>query len=172
MIDDDDVPGPDAEPTAQERSDAKRFSALVDKSLVGKLPVAMDTEDRELLDVATVIRAGTTQVELPAAKITAMVEAALAKSVGATPSDVIAITRARRWLPWSITGATSAIAAAAIALLVVRAPHAPKKLHRATDDALVGEIKRADSGNAAARLDYIFADRLDAYRERRFGGAK
>jgi hypothetical protein len=32
-------------------------------------------------------------------------------------------------------------------------------------DALVGEIQRKSAGDAAARLDSIYSDRLDGYRE-------
>jgi hypothetical protein len=35
-------------------------------------------------------------------------------------------------------------------------------------DALVGRIEREHAADASARLDDIFADRLDGYRERRF----
>ncbi|MDQ3371012.1 MAG: hypothetical protein M3680_36805, partial [Myxococcota bacterium] len=34
-------------------------------------------------------------------------------------------------------------------------------------DPLIGPIPRDEAGNASARIDYIFADRLDGYRQRR-----
>jgi hypothetical protein len=34
-------------------------------------------------------------------------------------------------------------------------------------DALIGPISRESAGDASARIDAIYADRLDGYRERR-----
>lgn len=79
-----------------------------------------------------------------------------------------------RWAPWALAGTTTAIAAAAVAALWLRAP-APTVVSAPTPvpahwrsrpaDALVGEIQREAAGDAAARLDSIYSDRLDGYRE-------
>ena len=63
------VPDPDAEPTAAERAKARTFAELVDKTLAGRTPPpALSADERALLEVATVIRAASGNVELPAAK--------------------------------------------------------------------------------------------------------
>jgi hypothetical protein len=62
----------------------------------------------------------------------------------------------------------TAVAAAAIALLVARpAPHAARApvAARRSPDQLVGVITRDRAGDAAARIDMIYADRLDSWRE-------
>ena len=60
------VPEPDAEATRGERAHAKTFAELVDKTFAGRTPPAMSTDDRALLEVATVIRAAHGGVELSA----------------------------------------------------------------------------------------------------------
>ena len=174
MTDEDDlgpIPDPDAEPTPAERAHARSFADLVDKAMSGRVPAAMSTEDRALLEVATLIRG---DVQLSPARQHTLVEDALRQAVGAVPEQVIPITRARRtWLPWTITGAMSAVAAAAIAVLALRTPHVTRPIPTAwksrPSDALIGKISHERAGDASARLDYIFADRLDGYRDRRFG---
>jgi hypothetical protein len=84
----------------------------------------------------------------------------------------------RRWAPWSVAAASTLVAAAAV-LLWLRAPQrvAPQaaalpalpEIERSRPaDALVGPITREHAGDASARIDTIFADRLDGYREIRF----
>lgn len=187
------VPDPDAEPTAAERAHAKTFADLVDKTLSGRTPPAMSADDRALLEVATVIRAAQGRIELPAPRQRAIVEDVLLAAIdrgarggghrssgGATP-----IHRARRrFVPWVITGASVAVAAAAVAVLWLRAPArpaapaqpevtyvTPTRWTSRPADAVVGPIDRDRAGDAAARIDDIFADRLDGYRERRFEGS-
>ncbi len=171
------VPDPDAEPTAAERAKAKTFADLVDKTLAGRTPPAMSADDRALLEVATVIRAASGDVELPAARRRSAVEDALRQAVGgagATSGAAIPIGRgrARRWAPWAIAGTTTLVAAAAIALLWLRAPRAvisPAAAEAALSgpsDRLIGPIARESAGDASDRIDTIFADRLDGYRER------
>jgi len=174
------VPEPDAEPSAAERAHAKTFAELVDKTLAGRTPPAMSADDRALLEVATVIRAAAGNIELPAGRRRAAVEDALASAVGGggATSGVVPITRgrARRWAPWAIATASSLVAAAAIAMLWLRAPRVvglaasvPTSWKSRPADPLVGPIDRERAGDAATRIDTIFADRLDGYRERRFG---
>ena len=177
------IPDPDAAPTAAERAHAKTFAELVDKTLAGRPPAAMSTEDRALLEVATVIRAASGGLSLAPSTQRGIVEDALRQAIGEPRRDVVPITRARdrRWVPWSIAGTASLVAAAAIALLWLRAPRpapvaaasVPRAWQSRPSDALIGPIDRGHARDAASRLDYIFADRLDAYRERRFArGAK
>ncbi|HTJ41105.1 MAG TPA: hypothetical protein VL463_03390 [Kofleriaceae bacterium] len=187
---DDDIPGPDDEPTAAEKARARSFGDLVDRAVAGRAPAAMSPDDRALIEVATVIRGAAGKVELEASRASNLIEAALAAAVDKDRprtttlppiggGNVTPITAApkRRWLPWSIAGATSAIAAAAIAMLIAgvgrhapaRAPVAraplPEMLRSRPADDLVGVIARDRSGDAATRIDAIYADRLDGYRE-------
>jgi hypothetical protein len=177
------VPDPDAEPTAAERAHAKTFADLVDKTLSGRTPPAMSADDRALLEVATVIRAVSGGLELAPVKQRSLVEDVLRQAVGATrgPShsmpSVTPIDRGRRrWLPWAIAGTSTAVAAAAIAMLWLRTPprhettvlrEAPASWTSRPADGLVGPIPRDRAADASARIDDIFADRLDGYRERR-----
>ena len=173
------VPEPDTEPTASERTHARTFGELVDKTLAGRTPAAMSADDRALLEVATVIRAASGNVTLSAGKQRSIVEEALRQAVGAQASmaGVTPIPLARkRWVPWAVATSSSIVAAAALALLWVRSP-APETPRAAaatptswtsrTADPLVGPIPRERAGDAGARLDYIFADRMDGYRDRR-----
>jgi hypothetical protein len=184
------VPLPDDEPTAMELAHAKTFASLVDKALAGRSPAAMSTDDRALLEVATVIRATSGGLELAAARRSALVEDALRQAIGGVPSatnlaavvttPVVPIGGRRRWLPWSIAATSTVVAAAAIVALWVRAPKAPAVVPAATtaalpaswtsrpSDSLIGPIAREHAGDATARIDEIFADRLDGFRERTY----
>lgn len=177
------VPEPDAEASPAERAHAKTFADLVDKTLAGRTPPAMSADDRALLEVATVIRAASGKVELPASTRRSLVEDALKQAVGAAaPSTVVPITRARRrWVPWTVAAVSSAVAAAAIALLVLRTPpraavptaaavELPVDQRSRPADSLFGPIARDRAGDATARIDTIFADRLDGYRDRELAG--
>lgn len=181
------VPLPDAEPSAAERAHARTFAELVDKTLAGRTPPAMSADDRALVEVATVIRAASGNVQLTAPQQRLVVEAALRQAIGerAQPASSgavpIAAARWRRWAPWTIAGASALVAAAAVLLwlqsprerVVVReAPQAaalPEAERSRPADALIGPIPRERAGDASARIDAIFADRLDGYRERRYG---
>jgi hypothetical protein len=189
------VPAPDDEPTAAELAHAKVFASLVDKAIDrsagGRAPAAMSADDRALLEVATVIRASAGEgVQLAASTRSALVEGALRQAIGEAPAAATAATGSRgtavvpigaarrRWLPWSLAATSTAIAAAAIVALWVRAPrHAtpiaaaapvPASWTSRPADALVGPIAREHAGDAEARIDEIFADRLDGYRERTY----
>ena len=186
------VPDPDAEPTAAERAHARTFADLVDKTLSGRTPPAMSADDRALLEVATVIRATSGGLPLAPGKQRAMIEDVLRQAVGAgaggagagagamaSAATPIARGRARRWAPWVIAGASTLVAAAAVAMLWIRTPSAaepasvpvaeavPTRWTSRPADPLIGPIARERAGDASARLDHIFADRLDAFRERR-----
>ena len=183
------VPDPDAEPTAAERAHARTFAELVDKTLSGRTPPAMSADDRALLEVATVIRATSGGLPLAVGKKRALIEGVLRQAVGAGAGGAgarqsgmaSAVTpiergRARRWAPWVIAGASTLVAAAAIAMVWLRTPPPPAApvasvpagwTSRPTDP-LIGPIPRERAGDAGARIDYIFADRLDGFRERRW----
>lgn len=180
------VPGPEEEATPAERAHAKTFADLVDKTLAGRTPPAMSADDRALLEVATVIRAAAGNAELSAARRSSVVEAALRQGVGAkapaTSSNVVPISRARARAPWVIAVSSMAVAAAAL-ILWLRAPHTtivqqpaaaalPDHYKSRPADPLIGPIARDHAGDASARLDTIFADRLDGYRELRMRGGR
>jgi len=184
MANDDDiltspVPEPDAEATAAERAHAKTFADLVDKTLSGRTPPAMSADDRALLEVATVIRAASGNVPLAPGKQRSIVEDALRQAIGgpstSMPSGVTPIASRRRWLPWTVAAGSSLVAAAALAMLWLRAPEqapmaaaaAPTTWKSRSADPLIGPIARERAGDASSRIDYIFADRMDGYRDRR-----
>ncbi|MGE0870141.1 MAG: hypothetical protein AB7P03_16370 [Kofleriaceae bacterium] len=181
------VPAPDEEASPGERSHAKTFGDIIDKALIGRAPAAMSTDDRALLEVATVIRAASGNVELTLAKQHSIVEAALRQAVGmGTAAGAVAPierARSRRWLPWTIAGVSTAVAAAAVLVLVLRSPQAirpdapvsesaqlPTEWLSRPADPLIGPIARERAGDAVSRIDYLFADRLDGFRERRLAG--
>lgn len=180
------VPDPDTEPAPAELAHARRFAELVDKTLAGRTPPAMSADDRALLEVATVIRATRGSLELAADRRRAVVEDALRQAIGDAPSGggavvPIARGRTRRWMPWIVAGASTLVAAAALAVLWLRpaAPGAPVPAPPVARrgvpvewtsrpaDALIGPIARDHAGDASARIDTIFADRLDGFRARR-----
>lgn len=193
------VPDPDAEPSSAERVRAKAFAELIDKSLAsGRMPPAMSADDRALLEVATVIRATSGGLELPASKQRNLIEDALRQAVGGNGaatslSTTPIIPLRRRWVPWAIAGTSSLVAAAAIVMLVIRkpAPPAPTAPTAAATvpvewrsrpaDSLIGRITHQCNTQQAAlecardatvktssRIDTIFTDRLNGYRDRRF----
>ena len=185
------IPDPDAEPSAAELAHAKAFASLVDKTLAGRPPAAMSTDDRVLLEVATVIRAVSGNADLSRARQRSLVEEALRQAVGdgtsgastAIPVTHIRATRATATrAPWVVAAASMLVAAAALVLWLraprevvttMRAPATvPETWKSRPADALIGPIGREHAGEASARLDTIFADRLDGYRERRLHGGK
>lgn len=183
------VPAPDADATPTERAHAKTFADLVDKTLAGRTPPAMSADDRALLEVATVIRAASGNVELGAAKRRSLVEDALRQAVGgvaATASGgAVPISRARRrWVPWAIAAGSTLVAAAAVLLLWLRTPQhppavapvavetTPENQRMRPADPLIGPIAREHVGDATSRIDTIFADRMDGYRERQLAGGR
>ena len=199
-LDPDPVPAPDAEPTAAEKTRARAFADLVDKVVAGRPPAAMSAEDRALVEVATVIRASQGLVDLPAQRKSALIEQALRRAVDKprghetvppaikppaepAPRDQLAERRARApRAPWIVAGLATAVAIAAVLALFLRppetAPHVaepeptPTPEHHLSRpaDPLVGVIPQERAGDAASRIDAIFADRLDGYRELAFGG--
>jgi hypothetical protein len=178
--DDDVLTEPDTEPAPGEIAHARRFAELVDKTLAGRTPPAMSADDRALLEVATVIRATRGNIELAPARQREVVEDALRLAIGAPagagaslPSLVQPRPGSRRIAPWLITGTSTLVAAAAIAMLWLRAPRPvvgaelPPEWRSRSADSLVGPIARDHAGDAGVRIDEIFADRLDGFRGRR-----
>jgi hypothetical protein len=173
------VPDPDTEPTPTELAHARRFADLVDKTLSGRTPPAMSADDRALLEVTTVIRATRGSLELAPDAARAVVEDALRQAIGvdgASGGATGQVLRAppRRWAPWAIAGASTLVAAAALALLWLRGPApgssvagVPTEWTSRSADALIGPITADRAGDASARIDAIFADRLDGFRARR-----
>lgn len=182
------VPEPDADATPAERAHARTFAELVDKTLAGRTPPAMSADDRALLEVATVIRAASGSAELAASTRRGLVEDALRQAVGGAGVAGASVASlpprgSRRWAPWAIAGASTLVAAAALVALWLRAPRAvtppaaaaaavPTEWRSRPADRLIGRIPRARAGDAASRIDTIFADRLDGYRDRRLDGGK
>lgn len=90
----------------------------------------------------------------------------------------------RRWkrrAPWLVAGVSSVVAAAAVIALVIRTPRTPpaapaaapelaEHLRSRPADAVVGVIPQERAADAAGRIDAIYADRLDGYRELALGG--
>jgi hypothetical protein len=175
------VPAPDAAASSAERAHARTFADIVDKALAGRPPVAMSADDRALLEVTTVIRAAHGALPLSASKRRSIVEDALHQGIGgAGPTASVTPNpagRTRRWVPWAVAGASALVAAAAVLALWLRVPAplsvaveaaaTPASWTSRPADPLVGPIDRARAGEASARIDYLFADRLDGYRERR-----
>jgi hypothetical protein len=174
------VPAPDAEASASERSHAKTFAELVDKTLAGRTPPAMSADDRALLEVATVIRATSGNVELGTAKTRSIVEDALRQAIGGASPQAsgtivpIGAARTRRAAPWIVAGASVLVAAAAVLLFWLRSPERapaapvamPTEWKSRPADPLIGPIAHERVGDAGTRIDTIFADRLDGYRDR------
>ncbi len=199
------IPGPDAAADGAEKARARSFGDLVDKVLAGKTPAAVPAEERALLEVATVIRAATRPMDLGAARTRSVVESALAAAIERKGGGASRLTdpslplpgvvpigrgRAKKLAPWIVAGVTSAMAAAAIIMLLARpatrgadgvgAPVAAaplaEHLRSRPADPLIGVINAApeldDAGAATVqRIDTIYADRLAGYRERTLAGA-
>ncbi|HEY4182349.1 MAG TPA: hypothetical protein VGM90_36200 [Kofleriaceae bacterium] len=184
------VPEPLADASPSERAHAKTFADIVDKAVSGRAPAAMSADDRALLEVATVIRATHGNAELAPEKRRSIVEDVLRQAVGgsrpapSTLSSPMGVVRGR-FAPWLVAGSSTLVAAAAMLVLWLRAPataptpqapvaEAPMSWMSRPADPLFGPIAREQAGNASDRIDYLFADRLDGYRERRLssGGAR
>lgn len=171
--------------TEQELAEAEAFAGKVDDLIAGKgLPSVGDVEERELLQVSSMIRAGHHEVPLDAARQSALIEAAMAHALpGAKQAGEFAevssldAARARKRRAWS-AGVVSMVAVAAIALLwfrsqppkgdvpesvAVQTPLPENQQSRAAD-ALIGQIAPEQSGMASERLDRIYRDRMAGYR--------
>jgi hypothetical protein len=222
--DDDDAPGDRPGPGEQSRAEA--FGRWVDGLMAGEpLPPAMDSDDRAMVEAATVVMASSHAVELSPERTRKLVDQALEAAVlgrthaprspvadlpattsqdaprvaittqlpvtrgrGAEPAAAssatdLRVTRRRidrvvRTVPWVV--AITAAAAAVIFFLVrpgarerevAEKPRAEVRLSVSNTsrpaDPLVGVIERGAAGGARERIDIIFADRMDGYRDLR-----
>ena len=170
------IPDPDAAPTAAELAHARRFAELVDKTLAGRAPPAISADDRALLEVATVIRATHGSASLAPSRQRQAIDQALRSPAAPGPASTREVPPRRRWrlAPWLVSGASGLVAAAAIALwLRAPAPVGPRRAAPPPEwtsrpaDSLVGPIARDHAGDAGARIDALFDDRLDGFRARR-----
>jgi hypothetical protein len=183
---DGDIAAPDEVASSKELALASHFAGLIDKAIAGRTPPALASDERALLEVATTIRSVVGRAELAEGRRRELVDDAFAgvtnlrgpgpraiseKPDGARRSQRL---RARSWLPWTLTATTLTMAAAAIAALWMRPPHSvvvnapsqiPTHWRSRGADAVVGEIRRENAARAADRLDSIYSDRLDGYRE-------
>ena len=178
-----------------ERRAAQQLGQLVDDLIAGtsRSRAHADAEPgdsdqatpAELAELATMIRANAGREHLSAARAVDLVEMSVRKGAGIADLPAAAQARhlgaSRRWLPWAWAGvATAAAAALALAFVLPRAqtkqpdvaiaPAAtvPTAWQSRSPDDVVGRIDRASSGRADQRIDAIFADRLDGYRDRRW----
>lgn len=212
-------PGADDEApvSAAEQARAEAFGRWLDGLAAGEpLPPAMDSDDRALLEAATIVLASSHAIELPPERTRRLVDQALEAAVlGRRPVGVgdsgerPAITtpapgtlaarrigpradadraetevvgrrrradRVLRNLPWAV----ASLAAAAAVVLFVSRPDVPDARTAASrpiqlgvsntsrpSDPLIGVIARRDAGGASERLDVLFADRMDGYRDLR-----
>lgn len=173
------VPDADADASPSEKAHAKTFADLVDKVLIGRTPPAMSADDRALLEVAMIVRASSGNATLAPGKQRSIVEDALKQAIGGAGASLPAVTpitaAKKRWVPWAVSAGASLVAVAALAMLWLRTPAtrpvaataAPTAWTSRPADALIGPIDRSQAGDASARIDTIFADRMDGFRDRR-----
>jgi len=226
----------DAPVTPAELARAEAFGRWLDGLAAGDpLPPAMDSDDRALLETATMVMASSHAVELAPERARSLIDEALESAVlgrsgdadadaladadaetdvdlgmfaggrvparrpvavravppvagagdardsaAASSTDLVTVRRKRadrvlRNLPWAVA---SLAAAAAVILFVTRpavdhaareTPARPLRLGVANTsrpaDSLIGIIARKDAGLASERLDVLFADRMDGYRD-------
>jgi hypothetical protein len=133
----------------------------------------------------------TGNLELPAARAKAIVDQALFRAIDGPPAAAsasaadapIPIDRAKRSRANVVIAVATVIAAVAAVVtlligpprtntapapttIVIEQPRVPETWTSRPADRLVGVIPQERAGAAAARIDAIFADRLDGYRER------
>ncbi len=188
------IPEPDDAASSSERLRAAQFASLLDDAAAGALPAALELETRHNLEIAVALQAVAGQHQLDDATASAMVASvlqnnAVAPAVPTPMLDQLAAQRQRKQarnatsqarMPWIIAATSTLVAAAAIVLLMLRPTVTPRMPATAPlplawqsrpADALVGAIDRAQAGNAAMRIDAIYADRLDGYRNARYAQA-
>lgn len=183
------VPAPDDAASSSERMRAAQFAELLDDDVNGSPPPALAVATRKQLETAVAMRASVGHATLDDAAAAAMVASVLQDaSVRAQPAaavDELAAQRSKAQqrgsrTPWLVAGGSMVVAAAAVLMLVLRptpptAPAAKTNVPLAWQsrpaDPLIGAIDRAQAGNAAARIDAIYADRLDGYRNARYAQA-
>jgi hypothetical protein len=142
----------DAIPSASEKARAEAFGKLVDRLVEGDpLPPAMDLEDRALIEMATMVVAGTHEMELAPERRSSIIDAALERAVlGSTakttagpkkpgdkqPAEAAIVdllarreSRAGRVVPWAV----AAVAVAAAIVLFITRPASESSVARGDD---------------------------------------
>ena len=186
------IPEPEAKADEAESARAESFAELIDDLLAGApTPPALTPSDRDLLEIATMVRASTGVMALADERRDHLIDRAFtdamklpdsAEQPVTPPADVIPFTRrpVMRALPWV---AATVAAAAAVMLALTRPDYTTRTrmvvveraqlstMHRSRPaDALIGRIDPADAGRASERLDIIFADRMTGYRDLQLRG--
>lgn len=166
----------------EERARAQSLGRLIDAMLAGQpAPPALEAEERALLETATAIHAAMGRVTLGEERRRAIVEGVFAppaagRRAPTAPSAAAPAPRPARRPGRSLPWVAAAIAAAAAALVLVLRPLARLESPAAarprlrSPSALVGPIPDHAQGDATARIDLIYADRLAHYRAGRLGG--
>ena len=187
------IPEPDDAASSSERMRAAQFASLLEDDAAGALPAALALEARHNLEMAVAVQAIAGHHQLDDAEANAMVanvlHNAMAPVVPTPVVDQLAAQRQRKQphraatksrMPWIIAAASTLVATAALMMLMLRPTVTPRTPAAAPPplawqsrpaDALVGAIDRAEAGNAAKRIDAIYADRLDGYRNARYAQA-
>lgn len=174
----------DEDLSPEELAAAEALATQVDDLVAGKgLPAAGAGEERELLQMSSMIRAAHREIPLAADRQAALIEEAMAQALPGTDkagafAEVHSLdaARARRRRAWSV-GIAGVVAVAAIALLwfrtqsptlatssvATRTPIPQDQQSRASDE-LIGQIAPEQSGMASSRIDQIYGDRMGGYR--------
>lgn len=170
-------------PSAEEVAAAESLAAHIDDLLASKpMPAVAAAEERELLQLSSMVRAAHHEQALSPERQSSIIEDALAKALPvanqADFDNVHSLDRARqsRRRAWSI-GISTVVAVAAVALFWLRpSPKAgstdpetigfvlPLNQQSRTSDELIGSIDKEHSGMASGRLDRIYSDRMGGYR--------
>lgn len=176
---------PDRPASPEERAEAEAFGTKLDSLLAGDgLPAVTAPDERELLEVSSMIAASHNESVLADDRQTALINNAIAQAmdvgeVGQAPALSLSEAREKRQRRhWPILAMVAA--AAAIVFLVFRprpstieSPVAstivlPIEQQSRPSDRLIGPIEREESDHARDRLDQIYGDRLSGYRALRY----
>jgi hypothetical protein len=170
--------------TEEELAAATALASRVDSLLDGEpLPGLMDADEKDLAELSSMIHSAHHEMPLATDRQASIIEAALAQGAGVGNGDDdgendLARARAKRTPRWPIV-VGGLVMAAAIALLVLRPPpksepqtsapvarvmDLPASQQSRPGDALVGQIAREASAEAATRLDQLYGDRMTGYR--------
>jgi hypothetical protein len=171
------VPEPDDASTSSERMRAAQFANLLDDNAKAAASPALEISVRQTLETAVALQASAGHSSLSNQQANDMVSAVLS-SVIAQPKavDDVSAMKLRRQqknrtiTPWLVAASSAVVAAAAVVFMMIRPT--PSQTNRTLplawqsrpSDAVVGVIDRQHSGDAIARIDAIYQDRLDGYR--------
>ncbi len=187
----DGIPEPNLPASDSERIRARSFGKLVDDLTEGAAaPPALAAETRELLDLAATMRDALgdpgRRHGLERARRDRIIDDAFRASVGAPASSTgggsvtrLADRRRGRFARYAPYAVAVVAVAAAVFLFVTRPSQQPAKSqppalaefnYSRPADALIGKIPRDRAGDASARIDIIYADRLAGYRDLQLRG--